>query len=196
MTDTPLRANPEDRPLPPSGGTAKESPSGGAAPASSVGAPAPGEMTVSVPDAKAAAPAKPAAPQGPARKPATSHLRPIGRLPQPPREWRAAWAGFVIGVAALVVAIGLVMVLWDLAGAQRTARAPVEPLPPIDLAEMEALLDNLGFPPGEIDGLIDSGTTAAIRDFQATAGLTVDGTPSAELLEELRAAHLELTGGQ
>jgi hypothetical protein len=98
-------------------------------------------------------------------------------------------------VAALLVAIGLAMVLWDLADV-RIAQAPVEPLPPIDLAELEALLDNLGFPPGEIDGMIDADTKAAIRDFQATAGLTVDGTPSAELLEELRAAHLELTGGQ
>jgi hypothetical protein len=101
-----------------------------------------------------------------------------------------------LGVAALIVAIGLAWLLWDVAGAPRTAQVPIEQLPAIDLAEMEALLDNLGFPPGEVDGLVDADTGAAIRDFQATAGLTVDGTPSADLLEELRAAHLELTGGQ
>ena len=204
MTDTPLRANPEDRPLPPSGGVARESPPGSGAPAPPAGTPDPAETAATpsdaktaAPDAKSAGPGKPSAPPGNGpKKPAATHLRPIGRLAQPPRDWRAAWAGFVVGVAALLAAIGLAMVLWDLTGATRTARAPVEPLPPIDLAELEALLDNLGFPPGEIDGLIDADTSAAIRDFQATAGLTVDGTPSAELLEELRAAHIELTGGQ
>src|SRR6185436_9944551 len=158
--------------------------------------PAPPDNSAPAPDPKASAPAKPSAALGKAAKqPATTHLRPIGRLAPPPRDWRRAWAGFLVGVAALLVAIGLAMVLWDLADV-RIAQAPVEPLPPIDLAELEALLDNLGFPPGEIDGMIDADTKAAIRDFQATAGLTVDGTPSAELLEELRAAHLELTGGQ
>jgi hypothetical protein len=187
MTDTPLRANPEDRPLPPSGGTLPASPSGGATPA---------DAAATAPDAKAAGPVRPsAAPEKAPRKPAATNLRPIGRLAPPPRDWRRAWAGFLIGVAVLLVAVGLAMVLWDLADV-RIAQAPVEPLPPIDLAELEALLDNLGFPPGEIDGMIDADTRAAIRDFQATAGLTVDGRPSAELLEELRAAHLELTGGQ
>lgn len=193
MTDTPLRANPDDRPLPPSGGAAPASPAGGPVPVSPAGA---------APDAKAAGPGKPSAVPGKASakpgptKPGPTHLRPIGRLAQPPRDWRRAWTGFLIGVAALLVAIGITLVLWDLAGGLRIAQTPVEPLPPIDLAELEALLDNLGFPPGEIDGMIDADTRAAIRDFQTTAGLTVDGTPSAELLEELRAAHIELTGGQ
>lgn len=187
MTDTPLRANPEDRPLPPSGGNLPASPSGVVAPA---------DKSAATPDARAPDPAQPSAPSGKAPgKPGATHLRPIGRLAQPPRDWRGAWTGFVIGVAALLAAVGLAMVLWDLADV-RIAQTPVEPLPPIDLAELEALLDNLGFPPGKIDGLIDADTSAAIRDFQATAGLAVDGSPSAELLEELRAAHIELTGGQ
>lgn len=194
MTDAPLRANPEDRPLPPTGGSLPASPTGGNPAASpTVGTSPVTPSSSGEPDAKAPGAARSAAAP---KKATANYLRPIGSRAQPKRDWRAAWAGFLIGVVALVAAVGLTMVLWDMAGATRTARAPVEPLPPIDLAELEALLDNLGFPPGEVDGMIDADTSAAIRDFQATAGLTVDGTPSAELLEELRAAHLELTGGQ
>jgi len=167
MTDAPLRANPEDRPLPPSGGA---------------------------PEAGVAQP--PAVPESANRQPAATHIRPIGRLAGPPRDWRRAWAGFLMGVAALVVAVGLAWLLWDMAGAPRTAQVPVGQLPPTDLAEVEALLDGLGFPPGEVDGVIDGDAAAAIRDFQTTAGLPADGQPSAALLEELRAAHTELTGGQ
>lgn len=174
MTDAPLRANPEDRPLPASGVSHPAAPS----------------------DAGTAGPAEPpAAPEKAPRQPATSPIRPIGRPARAPRDWRRAWTGFFLGVAALVVAVGLAWLLWDLAGAPRTAQVPVEQLPAIDLAEMEALLDQLGFPPGEVDGVIDGDAAAAIRDFQTTAGLPADGQPSAALLEELRAAHIELTGG-
>ncbi len=197
MTDAPLRANPEDRPLPPSGGSLPASPPGGASPASAAGGGAPDEAPATTADAKAPDPAGPIAARPPStRRPGPTYIRPIGSRPRPPRDWRRAWAGFLVGVAALAVAIGLAWLSWDLAGAPRTARAPAEQLPDIDLAEMEALLDGLGFPPGEIDGEIDADTATAIRDFQAMAGLTVDGAPSAGLLEELRAAHLELNGGQ
>lgn len=197
MTDAPLRANPEDRPLPPSGGGSPASPSGGGLPASPSGSggaadPTGGALETNVPD-----PAKPVAVLATAaRRPGPTYVRPIGRLAPPPRDWRRAWAGFLIGVAALVVAIGLAWLLWDLAGTPKIAQAPAEPLPAIDLAEMEALLDGIGFPPGKIDGVIDSDATVAIRDFQAMAGLPVDGQASAALLEELRAAHIELNGGQ
>ncbi len=175
MTDTPLRANPEDRPGSPSGG---RSPPSGNAPAPPGGG------------AKDVAPAKTA-------RPSTGQfIRPIGKLAQPQRDWRRAWSGFLVGVAALAVATGLAWLLWDMAEPPRTVEAPAEGPPGSDLAEVEALLDGLGFPPGKIDGVIDDDAVAAIRDFQATAGLPVDGAASAALLEELRAAQIELTGGQ
>ena len=192
MTDTPLRANPEDRPLPPSGGGLTAAPSGVAADTrATAGAPE------TAPAADAPVPAKPPATPGKAAKPSiASQTRPIGQLARPPRDWRRAWAGFLVGVIALVVAIGLAWTLWDMAGPPRTAEAPAEELTQTDLAELEALLDGIGFPPGKIDGVIDGNASAAIRDFQTTAGLPVDGAPSAALLEELRAAQIELTGGQ
>jgi hypothetical protein len=179
MTDAPLRAHPEDRPLPPSGGNPPVAAPGHAGAASAAAGPAKAPATADK------APARPAAHQ----------IRPIGRPARPARDWRASWSGFCLGGAALVIAIGAAWLLWDLAGAPRTAQVPIEQLPAIDLAEMEALLDGLGFPPGEVDGVIDGDAAAAIRDFQTTAGLPIDGQPSAALLEELRAAHIELTGG-
>ena len=215
MTEAPLRANPEDRPLPPSGGISPGSPSGGApagppppsgtsaspptggAPAGSAAAGAPEGTPIAGPPAPAKSPAAPAvAPQQPPAKPAAAHTRPIGRVAPARRDWRSAWSGFLIGVATLAAAIGLAWLLWHLAGGQQTAQAPAERPTPVDLAEIEALLDGLGFPPGKIDGVIDADSSAAIRDFQTTAGLTADGAPSSALLEELRAAQLELTGGQ
>ena len=56
------------------------------------------------------------------------------------------------------------------------------------------MLDQLGFPPGPVDGAIDEQSRNAIRDFQVTAGLEVDGAPSLALLDELRAAKAELSG--
>jgi peptidoglycan hydrolase-like protein with peptidoglycan-binding domain len=63
-----------------------------------------------------------------------------------------------------------------------------------ELTEAEALLDQLGFPPGPVDGVIDEESRNAISDFQVTAGLDVDGKPSFALLDELRAAKAELDG--
>lgn len=181
MTDAPpLRAKPEDRPLPPSGAKLPASPAGGNLPASPAGG--------SSPAAPAAAPAT--APQ------ATPHTRPIGRVTQPPRDWRRAWPGFLAGLALIAIAIGLSWLLWEQVDAPRAAQVPPEQLPAVELAEIEALLDALGFPPGRIDGAIDEAAAAAIRDFQATAGLAADGIPSSVLLEELRAAHAELFGGR
>lgn len=184
MTDTPLRANPDDRPLPPSGGISTAAPPGGnstAAPSADAGDVAP-EL------------AKPDAPAKATRPAVPSQTRPIGPLARPARDWRRAWAGFLVGVAALAVAIGLAWLLWDMTATPETAQAPAEQLPQSDLAELEALLDGLGFPPGKIDGVIDGDAATAIRDFQTTAGLPADGAPTAALLEELRAAQAELSG--
>lgn len=181
MTEAPLRADPEDRPLPPSGGTAPASPPG-EPPSQPAPAQVPGQAPGRTPEQIAA-------------RPATPHTRPIGSPARRRRDWRRTWPGFLIGVAALGVAIGAAWMFWDLAGPQ-IAPPPAEQLPGSDLVEIEALLDGLGFPPGRIDGVIDADAGAAIRDFQITAGLPADGAPSSALLEELRAAHAELSGGQ
>ncbi|NJM91761.1 MAG: peptidoglycan-binding protein [Rhodospirillaceae bacterium] len=77
---------------------------------------------------------------------------------------------------------------WHFAGRSPAALAAEE------LTEIEALLDQLGFPPGPIDGAIDEESRNAIRDFQVTAGIEVDGAPSLALLDELRAAKADLGG--
>jgi lytic murein transglycosylase len=52
--------------------------------------------------------------------------------------------------------------------------------------EMQQLLASRGFDLGEPDGRFGPKTRAAIRDFQASAGLIPDGFATAELLERLR----------
>jgi hypothetical protein len=49
----------------------------------------------------------------------------------------------------------------------------------------EALL-GLGYDIGEIDGVIGSSTTRAIKNFQQTQGLKADGTPSETLVQQMR----------
>lgn len=51
------------------------------------------------------------------------------------------------------------------------------------LMEIQSLLGNLGFDPGDIDGVPGSKTRLAIRAYQKSAGLPVDGHASASLLE-------------
>ena len=53
--------------------------------------------------------------------------------------------------------------------------------------ETERMLDRLGLKPGRVDGELDPVTVDAIKLYQQTAGLTVDGEPSRALLEDLRA---------
>ena len=59
-------------------------------------------------------------------------------------------------------------------------------LDPRALETMERLLAGLGFEPSPVDGAVTDETVAAIRLYQAFAGLEVDDRPSALLLEELR----------
>jgi len=106
--------------------------------------------------------------------------------PAPNPDARPAWMGILGGVALLALAILIAIGLWHLAGRS----AP--PLTAAELTEVEMLLDALGFPPGPVDGAIDEQSRNAIRDFQVTAGLDVDGAPSLALLDELRAAKAEL----
>ncbi len=81
-------------------------------------------------------------------------------------------------------------VLRSLLLAALCAAAPV-PVPAAELSleqvrEIERLLAELNFDPGEIDGVIDGRTRTAIELYQAFAALPVDGAPSAALLAELR----------
>ena len=113
--------------------------------------------------------------QGPLRPAPTAHTRP-------------AWMGFLGGAVLLALAILIAVGIWHFLG------RGASPLAIAELTEIETLLDELGFPPGPADGTIDEESRNAIRDFQVTAGLNVDGTPSVALLDELRAAKAELSG--
>ena len=44
-----------------------------------------------------------------------------------------------------------------------------------DVQELQRMLNDLGFDPGAVNGLFDSRTERAVRDFQKNAGLEVDG---------------------
>jgi localization factor PodJL len=60
------------------------------------------------------------------------------------------------------------------------------PLARSAIAEIQELLARLDFDPGPADGVIGRKTNQAIAAYQRMAGMTVDGQPSAALLEELR----------
>lgn len=53
--------------------------------------------------------------------------------------------------------------------------------------ETERMLDQLGLKPGRVDGELDPVTVDAIKLYQQSAGLPVDGEPSRALLEDMRA---------
>ena len=55
-----------------------------------------------------------------------------------------------------------------------------------ELEEMEALLRELGFDPGPVDGIVDQDTLAAIERYQDFASLPGEPQPSQGLLTELR----------
>ncbi len=54
------------------------------------------------------------------------------------------------------------------------------------VTEIQQLLTDLGFDPGPVDGRIGKKTNAAIRLYQATLGLKIDGRPTDHLLTHLR----------
>jgi hypothetical protein len=112
---------------------------------------------------------------------------PLRPAPTAARDARPAWIGFLGGAVVVVLAILVALGIWHFVGRE-------SPLTAAELGEIEALLDELGFPPGAVDGSVDEESRNAIRDFQVTAGLGVDGRPSLALLDELRAARAELSG--
>ena len=52
--------------------------------------------------------------------------------------------------------------------------------------ELQKLLTARGFLRGKIDGILGSGTRAAVRAFQKASGMTVDGYPSVVILNQLK----------
>lgn len=52
--------------------------------------------------------------------------------------------------------------------------------------ELQELLTQQGFQPGQADGIIGANTRKAVRAFQQSQGLPADGYPSYELLQQLR----------
>ncbi len=113
---------------------------------------------------------------------------PLRPHPNAANDARPAWMGFLGGAVVLALAILIAVGIWHFLGKSAS------PLTAAELTEIELLLDELGFPPGPTDGAIDEESRSAIRDFQVTAGLDVDGAPSLALLDELRAAKAELSG--
>jgi peptidoglycan hydrolase-like protein with peptidoglycan-binding domain len=99
-----------------------------------------------------------------------------------------AWIGVLGGTFALLLLAALIA-----AGLRHSAGNDAPQLTTAELTEAETLLKQLGFPPGPIDGVIDEQSRNAIRDFQLTDSLTVDGQLNAGLLNELRTAKAEFS---
>lgn len=125
------------------------------------------------------------------------------------------------GLVAMLLALGVIgggLALWIEFGTDTTVppaepatvRAAVKspsgaPNPPAgdsagdgltgaEIDEVQRLLVRLDFDPGSRAGVVTGETAAAIRSYQAMAGLPVDGEADRALLEELRAV-AELYGG-
>jgi lytic murein transglycosylase len=64
-------------------------------------------------------------------------------------------------------------------------RDPEPGLSPEDMRELQTKLDAKGHDVGKIDGILGSGTRAAVRAMQQELGLPVDGWPTARLLAAL-----------
>ncbi len=87
------------------------------------------------------------------------------------RRLRIAAKGLLLAAVACVA----------LSGAALARELSVE-----ELVELERLLAELNFDPGQIDGVVDERTRTAVGLYQEFAALPVDGAPSVTLLAELR----------
>jgi len=73
-----------------------------------------------------------------------------------------------------------------IAGAGGLQVPPPRDLPALSrqqILELQQALENQGFDPGPIDGILGSGTRSAIRQFQQTNNLVADGYPGAQVLK-------------
>ena len=83
------------------------------------------------------------------------------------------------------------------------ATAPVPPAAPAavksvgrqEIREIQSLLARMKFNPGPADGQMGSKTADAIRLYQQFAGIEIDGVPSQELLDEMRAVASSMSSG-
>ncbi len=96
---------------------------------------------------------------------------------------RKAVAGW-IGAVALASG-GAVMVHAQNSPAQKAA--PTKPALSRDILHVQVLLDQLGFPPGPLDGREGQGLTAALKAFQITRQIPVTGKTDARTLQALHA---------
>ena len=55
-----------------------------------------------------------------------------------------------------------------------------------DVAELQALLAQIGFDPGRVDGILGPATARAVQDFQHNSGLYVDGVCGPDTARALR----------
>lgn len=58
----------------------------------------------------------------------------------------------------------------------------------MSIGQLQALLSYLGYSPGAVDGISGPQTCAAVRAFQAAAGLTADGIPGIKTWAALKEA--------
>lgn len=64
-----------------------------------------------------------------------------------------------------------------------------------EIREIQSLLARMNFNPGPADGQMGSKTADAIRLYQQFAGIEIDGVPSRELLDEMRAVASSMSSG-
>jgi hypothetical protein len=121
---------------------------------------------------------------GTAALPAAAQPAPTQPAPIQPAPTQSAAGLAVIGGLG-VIAVVVSALIWVIAGHLAPPGGATAAANP-DLLEIEQLLDRLSFPPGKVDGVFDQDTARAIEAYQQAAGLTVDGQPSAALLNELR----------
>lgn len=65
-----------------------------------------------------------------------------------------------------------------------------------DVAILQRQLQNLGFDTGRIDGIFGPQTDSALREFQRSVGVTVDGTAGVETFKALDRLSRSVKGGQ
>ena len=64
-----------------------------------------------------------------------------------------------------------------------------------EIREIQSLLARMNFNPGPADGQMGGKTADAIRLYQQFAGIEIDGVPSQELLDEMRAVASSMASG-
>jgi localization factor PodJL len=75
------------------------------------------------------------------------------------------------------------------------APAPVSAVGRDEIREIQSLLAQMNFNPGPADGQMGRRTVDAIRLYQQFAGIEIDGAPTKELLEDMRAVAGSMSKG-